>query len=109
MIDWNEIKQLLETVGSVAVLDQDGSKFIVLSHDNYLRLLDKDREETGVRLNFFPPGLKNGLSVQKTEAQETIEKLCSIVRSAGLEDFSFIRDIENFQKVFQHDRPAGGQ
>ena|SRR3989338_9001537 len=75
MIDWNEIKQLLETVGSVAVLDQDGSKFIVLSHDNYLRLLDKDREETGVRLNFFPPGLKNGLSVQKTEAQETIEKL----------------------------------
>ena len=34
------------------------------------------------------------------DSQETIEKLCSIVRSAGLEDFSFIRDIENFQKVF---------
>jgi len=75
MVNWSEIKQLLETVGSVAVLDQDGSKFIVLSHDNYLRLLDKDREETGIRLNFFPAVQKNGLSVQETEAQETIEKL----------------------------------
>lgn len=31
-----------------------------------------------------------------------IEKLCSIVRSAGFEDFSFIRDVENYQKVFDN-------
>jgi len=34
------------------------------------------------------------------DSPETIERLCAIVRSAGFEDFSFIRDIENFQKVF---------
>ena len=32
--------------------------------------------------------------------EETIENLCLAVRSAGLEDFSFIRDIENYQKIF---------
>lgn len=29
-----------------------------------------------------------------------IEHLCSIVKNAGFEDFCFIRDIENYQKVF---------
>ncbi|MFH0852853.1 MAG: nucleoside 2-deoxyribosyltransferase [bacterium] len=32
------------------------------------------------------------------------EKLCSIVRSAGLEDFSFARDVENYQKIFDNPR-----
>ncbi len=34
------------------------------------------------------------------DSKEDIEYLCSIVRSAGFEDFSFIRDVENYQKVF---------
>lgn len=34
------------------------------------------------------------------DSRETIEELCSIVRSAGFEDFSFIRDVEGYQKIF---------
>ncbi|MFA5000869.1 MAG: nucleoside 2-deoxyribosyltransferase [Candidatus Paceibacterota bacterium] len=29
-----------------------------------------------------------------------IEELCLVVRKSGFEDFCFIRDIENYQKVF---------
>ena len=29
-----------------------------------------------------------------------IENLCSLVKNAGFKDFCFIRDIENYQKVF---------
>ncbi|MBE7525612.1 nucleoside 2-deoxyribosyltransferase [candidate division WWE3 bacterium] len=36
------------------------------------------------------------------DSKEEIEKLCSIVKSAGFEDFSFIRDVENYQKVFDN-------
>jgi len=36
--------------------------------------------------------------------REEIEKLCELVRSAGFEDFCFIRDIEHYQKIF--DNPA---
>jgi nucleoside 2-deoxyribosyltransferase len=36
------------------------------------------------------------------DSKEAIERLCSIVRSAGFEDFNFIRDIENYQKVFHN-------
>ena len=32
--------------------------------------------------------------------KEEIEKLCSLIKSAGFEDFCFIRDIENYQKTF---------
>jgi len=32
--------------------------------------------------------------------KEEIENLCYLVKSAGFEDFCFIRDIENYQKVF---------
>ena len=35
------------------------------------------------------------------DGKEGIEKLCAIVRSSGFEDFSFIRDIENYQKIFE--------
>ena len=35
------------------------------------------------------------------DSKEEIEKLCAIVKSAGFEDFSFIRDIENYQKIFE--------
>lgn len=34
------------------------------------------------------------------DSKENIEKLCSAVKTAGFEDFCFIRDIENYQKVF---------
>jgi len=32
--------------------------------------------------------------------KESVEALCQAVGAAGLEDFSFIRDIENYKKVF---------
>jgi len=38
------------------------------------------------------------------DGKEEIEKLCSIVKSAGLKDFSFIRDVENYQIVFENSR-----
>lgn len=34
------------------------------------------------------------------EQRETIEALCEAVRSAGMEDFCFIRDIEHYTKFF---------
>jgi len=34
--------------------------------------------------------------------KKEIEKLCSIVKNAGFEDFCFIRDVENYQKVFNN-------
>ena len=34
------------------------------------------------------------------DSKENIENLCSIVKNSGLEDFSFIRDVENYKKVF---------
>lgn len=36
------------------------------------------------------------------DSKEEIEKLCSVVKSAGFEDFSFIRDVENYRKVFDN-------
>jgi|GEM_PF-618750 GNAT superfamily N-acetyltransferase len=38
------------------------------------------------------------------DSRDEVERLCAAVRAAGFEDFSFIRDVEDFQKVF--DRPA---
>jgi nucleoside 2-deoxyribosyltransferase len=34
------------------------------------------------------------------DSRENIEKLCSVVKSAGLEDFCFMRDVENYRKIF---------
>ncbi len=34
------------------------------------------------------------------ENKKDIVDLCAAVRAAGMEDFSFIRDIENYQKTF---------
>lgn len=36
------------------------------------------------------------------DSKEEIERLCSIVKSVGFEDFSFIRDVENYQKIFDN-------
>lgn len=35
-----------------------------------------------------------------SENKDEIEKLCSAVRGAGMQDFHFIRDIENYQPNF---------
>ena len=39
---------------------------------------------------------------QRGRNKEEIEYLCQLVKSAGLEDFCFIRDIENYQKIFNN-------
>jgi len=36
------------------------------------------------------------------DTKEEIEKLCAAVKLAGLEDFCFIRDVENYQKIFDN-------
>ncbi len=36
------------------------------------------------------------------DSREEIEHLCSVVKSAGFQDFSFIRDVEKYQKVFDN-------
>lgn len=36
----------------------------------------------------------------KDANREDIEALCVAVKASGMEDFSFIRDIENYQKIF---------
>lgn len=34
------------------------------------------------------------------ENKNEIEELCEAVKTAGIQDFSFVRDIENYQKTF---------
>ncbi len=34
------------------------------------------------------------------DSKENIKRLCSAIKAAGLEDFCFIRDVENYQKMF---------
>lgn len=34
------------------------------------------------------------------ENKSEIEYLCSLIKQAGLKDFCFIRDVENYQKIF---------
>lgn len=41
-------------------------------------------------------------SFQNDENKEEIEELCSLVKEAGFIDFCFIRDVENYQKVFNN-------
>lgn len=38
------------------------------------------------------------------ENKSEIENLCSLVKEAGFNDFCFIRDIENYQKMFHDPR-----
>jgi len=38
------------------------------------------------------------------ENKSEIEGLCGLVREAGFDDFCFIRDIENYQKMFHNPR-----
>lgn len=39
-------------------------------------------------------------SFKEDKNKTEIEQLCRIVKNAGFEDFCFIRDVENYQKVF---------
>ncbi len=43
---------------------------------------------------FITASFKNG------ENKQEIEQLCALVKAGGFEDFCFIRDVENYQKVF---------
>lgn len=36
------------------------------------------------------------------ENRSEIEQLCDAVRKAGMEDFCFVRDVENYQKTFDN-------
>ncbi|MDO8659619.1 MAG: nucleoside 2-deoxyribosyltransferase [Candidatus Parcubacteria bacterium] len=38
------------------------------------------------------------------DSEKDIEKLCSIIKSTGFKDFSFIRDIEKYQKIFDNSK-----
>lgn len=40
------------------------------------------------------------ITVSFGTSKEKIEELCSLVKSAGFEDFCFIRDVEKYQKIF---------
>lgn len=39
-------------------------------------------------------------SFKEGKNKEEIEHLCSLIRQSGFRDFCFIRDIENYEKVF---------
>jgi len=39
-------------------------------------------------------------SFKEGKNKDEIEKLCSLVKEGGFQDFCFIRDIENYQKIF---------
>lgn len=39
-------------------------------------------------------------SFKEGKNKEEIEHLCSIVKESGFRDFCFIRDVENYQKIF---------
>ena len=43
-------------------------------------------------------------SFKGAENRAEVEGLCALVRDAGFEDFCFVRDVENYQKVFDHPR-----
>ncbi len=39
---------------------------------------------------------------QEGKNKQEIEHLCDLVKSAGFEDFCFIRDVEHYQKIFDN-------
>ncbi|OGM19982.1 hypothetical protein A2955_02200 [Candidatus Woesebacteria bacterium RIFCSPLOWO2_01_FULL_37_19] len=41
-------------------------------------------------------------SFKEGKNKPEIEQLCKIVKNAGFEDFCFIRDVENYQKIFNN-------
>ncbi len=41
-------------------------------------------------------------SFKGSENKDAIETLCSLVKESGFEDFCFIRDVENYQKIFDN-------
>jgi len=45
---------------------------------------------------YITASFKNG------ENEKEIERLCALVKEAGFEDFCFIRDVENYQKLFDN-------
>ncbi len=42
------------------------------------------------------------VSFQGNDNKKEIDQLCSLVKEAGFDDFCFIRDVENYQHVFDN-------
>lgn len=49
------------------------------------------------------------ITFKEDKNKKGIEQLCSIVKNAGFEDFCFIRDVENYKKVFNDPRELMGR
>jgi|TARA_Y100000310_G_scaffold164351_1_gene164178 nucleoside 2-deoxyribosyltransferase len=43
-------------------------------------------------------------SFKEGKNKDEIENLCSLIKKSGFEDFCFIRDVENYQKIFDDPR-----
>ncbi|NQV00025.1 MAG: hypothetical protein HQ538_04750 [Parcubacteria group bacterium] len=43
-------------------------------------------------------------SFKEGKNKEEIELLCSLIKESGFKDFCFIRDVENYQKIFDDPR-----
>lgn len=41
-------------------------------------------------------------SFKGSDNREEIEHMCSLVKESGFEDFCFVRDVENYEKVFDN-------
>ena len=39
-------------------------------------------------------------SFKGSDNKKEIERMCSLIKDSGFEDFCFIRDVENYQKIF---------
>ena len=42
------------------------------------------------------------INFQKGDNKKEIEHLCELIKKAGFEDFCFIRDVENYKKIFDN-------
>ncbi len=42
------------------------------------------------------------VTVSFGDSKEDVERLCSLARAAGFEDFCFVRDVEHYQKIFDN-------
>lgn len=72
-MDFSEIKKLVGKLGSVAIFEQEGSCFVVLSYDKFKSLTENADEETRVKVNLNQANrslFQNGLS-----DQDSLEKL----------------------------------
>ena len=46
--------------------------------------------------------MKLFITVSFGDKKEEVERICSLARSVGFEDFCFVRDVENYEKIFDN-------